>query len=197
MKTLKASLISLLFISIFASCVTINVYFPAAAAQEAAKEIVEDVLKQARPETKNKTSSVEFRGAAVKLVSAIVDIIIQPASAAANISINTPKISTLRSQLKQQHNALVNDFNQTRIGYTDAGLVKLRQTDGMNLKDKATLIKQINAMNQTLNQLYREIALANQHPEWQKDIQKTFAKTWISEIQSGWVYFSGGQWKTR
>jgi hypothetical protein len=42
--------------------------------------------------------------------------------------------------------------------------------------------------------LYKEIAAGNGHPEWQNDIQNTFAGRWIDKAQAGWHYQSGGAW---
>ena len=34
----------------------------------------------------------------------------------------------------------------------------------------------------------QEIARANNHPEWEADIRKTFAKRWIDNAPKGWWY---------
>lgn len=38
------------------------------------------------------------------------------------------------------------------------------------------------------NTLYREIAVANGHPEWEDRIRATFAERWIDKARSGWHY---------
>ena len=48
-----------------------------------------------------------------------------------------------------------------------------------------------------LSRLYAEIARANGHPEWQNDIQQTFAQRWISNAANGWWYQQGGSWKQK
>jgi uncharacterized protein YdbL (DUF1318 family) len=43
--------------------------------------------------------------------------------------------------------------------------------------------------------VYREIAIANGHPEWEADIQKTFAREWVSNARKGWYYQdASGAW---
>jgi uncharacterized protein len=191
-----------------ASCVTINVYFPAAAAQEAADEIVNEVLKQAPQEQSPKTKPDNIKSETEKpntslhqptehIIVKILDFVIPTAQAGANMSINTPKIRSIRNQLKQQHSRLVAFFNKGNIGYSDNGLIKVRNTNGLNIKQKSTMKKQINTSNALLSNLYSEIAMANGHPEWKADIQKTFAKTWVSQMQGGWMYYRGGQWKKK
>lgn len=225
-----------LFIALFLSaCVTINVYFPAAAAQEAARVIVDDVLQKNNKGTDNPsgTSQPERKSGAdqgaakpqsrrTSLFSstqaltqahradnlivrvqanpfqqgliAMLNFVIPGAQAQANININTPKISAIRGDLKQQHQQLQAFFNRGNIGYDQQGLVKIRTTSGLSLKQKAALKNRLSHLNQTLRNLYREIARANGNPQWQADIQKTFAKTWVSQMQSGWYYYQNGRW---
>jgi uncharacterized protein len=209
MKNIKLASFPFTFLFI-ASCVTINVYFPAAAAQEAAHKIVNEVLKQdtnnnqpdsqQQPDNKKEIqpdTSLHHSNYQQNIASYFIDLIIPSAYAGANMSINTAKIRSIRNQLKQQHNKLVPFFNKGNIGYSDEGLIRIRHTNGLNIKQKSTLKKQLNTNNATLSSLYTEIAKANAHPEWKADIQKTFAKTWISQMQGGWMYFSAGQWKKK
>jgi len=43
--------------------------------------------------------------------------------------------------------------------------------------------------------VYREIANANNHPEWEADIQKTFAQEWVKNARKGWYYQdASGAW---
>jgi uncharacterized protein YdbL (DUF1318 family) len=44
---------------------------------------------------------------------------------------------------------------------------------------------------------YREIAVANKHPEWESQIRDVFAKQWVASARSGWWYQSGGSWKQK
>jgi len=53
------------------------------------------------------------------------------------------------------------------------------------------LVKEENAYR---NKLYKEIAQANGHPEWQAEIQNTFAGRWIDKAQSGWWVQGAGGW---
>ncbi len=211
MKNIKLAL-SPFAILLIVSCVTINVYFPAAAAQEAAQEIVNEVLKQnEQPENKQPSSqqqqkikeptnpdrSSHHSHHRLTFADKLLDFVIPVAHAAANISINTPKIRSLRNKLKQQHGKLTTYFNKGSIGYSDNGLIKIRNSSGLNIRQKSTMKKLVNSTNGILTSLYSEIAKENGHPEWKADIQKTFAKTWISEMQGGWMYYSGGKWKKK
>ncbi len=196
------SILTLLVFAFLSACVTINVYFPAAAAQEAAREIVDDVLKQERSDSSKppQARQTDAQNSSIVLKSwslALLDFVISPAHAQANININTPAIAALRSKLKAQHQQLRAFFDSRHIGYDDQGLVRIRTSEGLNIRTKATLKKKVNTINTTLNQLYREIAHANGQPQWLSQIKKTFARTWIAQMKKGWMYYQSGQWKTK
>jgi uncharacterized protein YdbL (DUF1318 family) len=46
--------------------------------------------------------------------------------------------------------------------------------------------------------VYREIAIANEHPEWEQEIQQTFAKEWVQKARPGWYYQDeSGAWRQK
>jgi uncharacterized protein YdbL (DUF1318 family) len=65
------------------------------------------------------------------------------------------------------------------------------------LKDRNTVNTLIAEENQDRNALYAEIARANGHPEWESEIQETFARRWISNATKGWWYQQGGSWQQK
>jgi uncharacterized protein YdbL (DUF1318 family) len=63
------------------------------------------------------------------------------------------------------------------------------------LADRNRLRKLVSDDNADRNSLYREIATANNHPEWEADIRSTFAERWIANARAGWYYKKGdGAW---
>jgi uncharacterized protein YdbL (DUF1318 family) len=74
------------------------------------------------------------------------------------------------------------------VGLTQDGLVGLRDANAVPLPQRAAVNALIAAENQDRLALYREIARANGHPEWEKDIRATFAQRWIDKAQPGWWY---------
>jgi uncharacterized protein YdbL (DUF1318 family) len=52
--------------------------------------------------------------------------------------------------------------------------------------------------NRDRDAVYREIAVANNHPEWEAQIRETFAKQWVASARAGWWYQAAdGSWKQK
>jgi uncharacterized protein YdbL (DUF1318 family) len=187
------------FVLGLAACVTINVYFPAAAAEKAADRIIEDIWgpdKAAKP-AGNEQSSTE-RGAAGVMVAALqgaLDLVIPAAQAQADIDISSPAIRALTASMKTRNADLEPFFGSGAIGLTSDGLIEVRDNNLVPLADRTRLRTLVSADNADRNSLYREIASANGHPEWEADIRSTFAERWIANARAGWYYKTkAGAW---
>ena len=197
----------LLFSLTLISCVTINIYFPAAEAEKIAEQIVDDVLHSneqheqidEKQSDNNQSLLNSDKYFSQKTLLAIIDFIIPAAQAGqADISINSPKIRSLRSSMEKRQSRLLPYYKSSTVGFSNNGLIASVTNKGLSMKQKSSVKKLIKAENNDRKALYAEIANANGHPEWRSDIQKTFAKTWINKISSGWMYQSNsGQWKKK
>lgn len=187
--TLAASCLAL------AACVTVNVYFPAAAAEKAADRIIEDIWgpeKGAKP-SGNEQSSLG-RSAGDALV-AVLDFVIPAAEAQADIDISSPAIRALTASMRGRAAELEPFFGSGAVGLTADGLVEIRDANAVALADRNRLRKLVADENNDRNSLYREIATANGNPGWEADIRTTFAERWIANARSGWFYKSAsGAW---
>jgi uncharacterized protein YdbL (DUF1318 family) len=183
------------FCLVLAACVTINVYFPAAAAEKAADRIIEDIWgpgQEPKPEG-NEQSSLGH-GAGDVLVAAL-DFVIPAAHAQADIDISSPAIRKLTGSMKSRAGQLDPFFGTGAIGLTADGLVEIRDANAVPLADRNRVRKLVADENADRNSLYSEIASANGHPEWEADIRKTFAERWIANARAGWYYKTGaGAW---
>lgn len=195
------------------SCVTINIYFPAAAAEEAAEKIIDEVLNidatknKSEPQplnlniNKEKEKEKEKNNLTLQqpVFIAIVDFFIPAVEAApANILIETAKIRSIRNSMGKRQSKLGSYYQSGAIGFTNNGLIAITGVKQLSAKQRSTANKLIKSENKDRNKLYREIANANGHPEWQADIQKTFSHTWISKISSGWMFQgSSGRWQKK
>ncbi|HYD33894.1 MAG TPA: YdbL family protein [Methylophilaceae bacterium] len=113
----------------------------------------------------------------------------------ADIEINTPAITSIKASMKNQHQQLKPFYESGAIGLTRDGMVGVRDANLVPLADRQKLNSLVAAQNKDRNALYKEIAVANGHPEWENEIRSTFAERWISKAQPGWwVQDAGGAW---
>jgi uncharacterized protein YdbL (DUF1318 family) len=168
------------------ACVTINIYFPEAAVQKTAEEIVDDVRK-AEEEGKKKQAE-DMVLSSFSLVPA--------AYAQQEETVSSPKIRALKESLREKEPLLLPFFDQGRIGEANDGFIQIRNEDNLSLKDKADLRRLTKEVNSDRESLYAEVASAlgieaNQIPR----IQKIFAKRWIENSRAGWwIQNEDGEW---
>ena len=112
--------------------------------------------------------------------------------------VSTPGIERLKAQMKQHHRALEPFYTSGAVGMAGNGLIALRDPKLVSIKDRNTVNGLVAAENQNRNQLYTEIAKANGHPEWEREIRETFARRWVANAPGGWYFQdSGGGWKQK
>lgn len=117
------------------------------------------------------------------------------AVAQANLEINTPGITAIQSSMQRRHAELAPLYASGAVGLTRDGNIALRDPAAVPLAQRAAANGLIAAENQDRASLYREIARANNRPEWEGDIRNTFAQRWIDRAQAGWHYQNAaGAW---
>ena len=121
----------------------------------------------------------------------------QSVLAAADLELNTPAISALKSAMQQRHSQLVGFFTSGAVGLTRDGLIAVKEASAVALKDRQSLNSLVAAENNDRNALYKEIAVANGHAEWEAEIRSTFAQRWVQKAQSGWWYQDANGWAKR
>lgn len=198
MKRFRNSITSLITGLMLVSCVTINIYFPAAAAEKAADRIIEDIWgPEGQPPQKSGPEQTEQQSSAEKVGLAILDWFITPAAAEPDLNINSAAVTAIQANMKTRHNNLKPYFDNGAVGLTNQGLVGMHNIKAVSLKDRNKLNGLIADENKDRQALYAEIARANGHPEWQAEIQATFARRWIDKAAKGWWYQSGSSWKQK
>lgn len=117
----------------------------------------------------------------------IFSIFVTPAvQAAADIEINSPAISSIKNSMQTRHGNLAPLYANGAVGLTKDGMVAVKDASVLPLKDRGNLNSLVAAENKDRDALYKEIAVANGHPEWEAEIRSTFAQRWIQKAQSGW-----------
>lgn len=115
--------------------------------------------------------------------------------AAADLEINTPAIAALQSSMQARHGQLAGHYDSGAVGLTRDGLIALRDANAVPLKDRQGVNTLVAAENKDRNALYKEIAVANGHPEWEAEVRGTFAGRWVQKAQAGWWYQNAsGAW---
>lgn len=200
MHTIRMSSVlgMLLFIT---ACVTINVYFPTAQAVEAADQIIRGVYGEeqaptAPAEQPAPGSSLQLPDNDKPLLIGVLEWLVAPAQANADINIQSPAINTIRASMEARFAALKPFYDNGSVGMTADGLITVRDLNAVPLRDRKTVNTLVADENRDRNALYKEIARANGHPEWEADIRSTFAKRWIANAPAGWWYQEGG-WKKK
>ena len=193
------------------SCVTVNIYFPAAAAEKAADQIILDVWHQqggAAEATKAATTPPAAKNSGAKNEHSALDprrIVVAALSAisgeahAQNVDFNasSPQIEQIKARMASRFGELRPFLDSGAVGLTGDGLVAVHDANAASMAERARMNQLVNAENKDRKALYQAIADANNQPGWAGQIQKTFAERWISQAQSGWWYQSGGSWKQK
>ncbi|KGM52410.1 hypothetical protein N792_04785 [Lysobacter concretionis Ko07 = DSM 16239] len=190
------------------ACVTINVYFPAAEAREAAKEFVDKVIGEEVPaaapaDDKSGGPSAMLAPMSWRQLASRVDVyaLVGIGSAHAqspDISIKTPAIQAIQSRMAARFNSTLRaGFDAGALGFASDGTIVVRDASKLALKDRAQIQQAVAEDNRDRNAVYREVAVANGHPEWESQIREVFAKQWIASAHSGWWYQSGSSWKQK
>ncbi len=121
----------------------------------------------------------------------------QFAQAAADLEINTPAIAAAKNSMQARHAKLADFYASGAVGLTKDGLIAVKDAGAVPLKDRQSLNSLVAAENSDRNNLYKEIAVANGHPEWEAEIRSTFAQRWVQKAQSGWWYQDASGWAKR
>jgi uncharacterized protein YdbL (DUF1318 family) len=205
----------LAMLAVLVACVTINVYFPAAAAQVAADRIINKVYgiegegkekapaapeSQPQPQPESKPQPQSQRDSTLVIVVAgALDWLISPAAAAEpNIDIQSPAIQNITRGMEQRHTSLAPHYTSGAVGMTRDGQLAVRELNAVALRDRSRVQQLVADENRDRAALYAEIARANGHPEWESDIRATFARRWVDNAPSGWWYQDAqGGWKQK
>jgi uncharacterized protein YdbL (DUF1318 family) len=189
---------------VVSACVTINVYFPAAEAREAAGRFVEEVIGEdgrPAPEGDGGMALQAPQAAPAARFDPLVLLGIGPAHAQSrpDITLETPQIQALKAQMAARFDSTLRaHFDSGALGFTRDGLVTVRDAGRLGLRDRVAVNEAVAADNRDRRAVYREVAVANGHPEWEGQIRDVFAEQWIARARSGWWYQdAGGNWRQK
>ncbi len=185
--------IALLFsVFLFATaCVTINVYFPAAEAEDAASKIVNKIIGDDTGVTGgNNPQGFRFNP---------LNWLVSSAHAQVNVNISSPAITEITTRMQKRYEDDINGFMDTGvIGFSNEGFIDIIEVKGLPLKDRQKIKKLVADDNKDRKALYRELAVANGHADWEEQIRQVFVKIWRQQAHKGWKYQDAeGAWQTK
>ncbi|HEY8508199.1 MAG TPA: hypothetical protein VIL32_07585, partial [Steroidobacteraceae bacterium] len=141
----------LLTLGLLAACVTVNVYFPAAAAQEAADAGIGYIKGESsspqptsprsdEPRKEPATSSLTPSQPAMLLFAGrVLELLVPAAHAQANIDISTPEVRAILQSMKERFTELRKYFQSGAVGLTADGLIAVRDQNAVPLAERATV----------------------------------------------------------
>lgn len=182
-----------------AACVTVNIYFPAAAAEKAADQIIEDIWQAPEdaaqlPQTR---SLPAWDMAARRVLLAVISLAGEKAYAQdIDFNASSAEISAIKSRMSARFGKIRPYYASGAIGFAANGYVVLRDAGVVPMAERGQVQQLVNAENADRKALYAAIAQANNQPGWADQIRQVFAKRWIEQAESGWWVESGG-WKRK
>ena len=112
--------------------------------------------------------------------------------------ISSTAITSLSKSMSNRFLKLKPHLDSGAIGLTHDGILALRATSSIDVAGLLALDVLIVEENKDRATLYREIARANDRPEWESDLRTTFGKRWVARMPEGWFYRNeGGQWSQK
>lgn len=200
MRKLAHVILVSLAVTLF-GCVTINVYFPEAAAQKAADQFIGNVIDSATPAAKPATRTPPVDEQPGHPSAMLLDLLVPAAYAAdvPDIRIQTSATEAIRARMQARFGgALGRLLDSGAVGFTHDGMVAMRNAASVPLSQRAQANATVAEENRDRAALYREVAAANGHPKWEQQIRATFATGWIEKARAGWYYQdAAGNWKKK
>lgn len=188
------------FTAVLFGCVTINIYFPEAEAEQAADRIIDEVRGGDELSSGNLPLNPQaFQPRhAVNVMSRVLNLLVPAAHAQANFDAASPASRAIEQSLKKRFAGIKPYLDSGAVGLTAAGLLEIRDRNAVPLKDRNKVRQLVTAQNTDWEALYKEIARINGHPEWIDQIRQVFAKRWVAKAAGGWYYRdASGAWKKK
>ena len=206
-------LIAVSVLTVTCARITVNVYFPAAEIRNAAEDIEQRVRESEEsplnpppdapttptaPSPPAPTPSTSSRQWSFWALHVTLDV---PSAVAQNININitTPAIRSLVQSRQQRYPSLVPLFAAGALGENNRGLLEVRPAPELSLQDKARSNTLSAQENRDRQQLYAELAKANNIPaDKVTEIARIFAEVNRQKAQAGWwIQTPDGTWKKK
>ena len=89
-------------------------------------------------------------------------------------------------------------FDSGALGFANDGTIAVRDASKIPLPQRVAVNQAVAEQGRDAKAVYREIAVANDHPEWEQQIRAVVARQWIDSARPGWwVQDAGGGWRQK
>lgn len=182
--------------------ITVNIYFPAAEIRNAAEEIEQQVRQEPGAPAPEPATPAPGKGTWFWTLPRTLHVTLTASTAEAqsiNINIKTPAIDRIIASRKQRYSSLVPLFDQGALGENNRGFLEVRKEANLSLQDRARANTLSAQENQDRQQLYEELAKANNIPRDKvAEIGSIFADVNRRQARSQWwLQTSQGQWQQK
>ena len=147
------------------ACVTINVYFPAAATEKVADEIIQDIQtpepEQPQSRVVTEPHMAEWQVSFYKLVDQAIAVVIPSAQAEAVLPADSAEVRRLRASMRNRFTLLKGFYEKGVIGIKADGL--LTKKGKVSLKDRNKVNKLVKAENIDRNNLKKPNKLVDKY----------------------------------
>ncbi len=184
----------LAFVVISCAVITVNVYFPTEAVEEAAEKIIDEI--QSGEDVQSTADNGDQQSFLLKRVP--FNFFGNSTVYAGEIDLNltTPIIRKLVDSMKARNSAIMQFKGKGTIGETNDGILAIRKMDGLGGEEIRTVKRLLRAENNDREALYKELTAANKiDPADIDKVKSIFAKTLKSKAKSGhWHHDEKGNW---
>ena len=182
---LTASLFALM---LMVSCVTVNIYFPAAQVEQRADEIVSKAYEEVEEQ-----EPAEDDQSSLSLSRILAWF--GPAEAHASSAVTRG----LESEVAANFAQLAPYFDTGNLGFDNQGYIAIRNMDGISMQDQGKVRLLVDKDNKTREELYRAVAEEEgADPSHFDRVKQIFAADWQERAKPGWwVQDGSGGWRQK
>ncbi len=184
----------LAFFAINCAVITVNVYFPTEAVEEAAEKIIDEIEgeEDAQAELDNSEQHSFFHTKAPFTVFGIQTVHADEI----DLNLTSPAIRKLIDSMKARNSEIMHFKDKGVFGEANDGMLANKEMSGLNGNEIRTVNRLRKAENKDREALYKELAIANKIELSEVNmIKAVFARTRRSKAKPGhWYQDEEGKW---
>lgn len=192
-RTMLVVTITGLLMTLACFTANVNIYFPPEKLQEATDGWVEEIHGKNSPSIESDATSEHsmFRNMLRE-----IPLFESQAYAQVDITVTNPTIRALLASMKERLETLRPLYEKGVIGEANDGLLSIRSSDELGLKEKADVKKLVKTENSDRENLFSEFLKANDRSsEELPEVKKSFAESKRKVAEKGWwIQNDDGEW---